>query len=273
MTASPAVPLAAPRPRAITELLEASIQLWRREWTTFGALAVAGATPLALIALAAMPRVMDAKRQTDMAWWMAVTPFGIAGIIFYLIADAAVVIVTSHAYLDTPISAVNALRAAWKSAASITLVTAMKFAVVGGPIVATIALSRAGNPLATFDAAVATLVWSSYWLCRLVTVPAPVVLEELDASRAFRRSLQLTNSSVKHIARAMAPIGIIYMVLSFGVDLVATLASQTATQTMIVSSAGQLVFLSVVTVFATLLYYDLRVVRDGFDAERPIGSA
>ncbi len=261
MTASPAVPLAALRPRAIAELLEVSIALWRREWATFGVLAIAGALPITLIAFAALPFV-DRGHITAGPSAIAVALLGILGIIFYLVADAAVMIATSRAYLATPVTATSAMRVAATLAVPIALLSAIKLVVVGLPITGVFAFYRMGHPSATLNAVVATLCWSPYWLCRFVTVPAPVVLEQLGTAAALRRSLALTHGSAWRIALAMAPIGIVYMMLGFVVDLAATLLGRTASATVIVSTAGQLMFLSVVTVFATLLYYDLRVKQE-----------
>lgn len=98
--------------------------------------------------------------------------------------------------------------------------------------------------------------------------PAAVVLEGLDSADAIRRSRQLARGYVGHVLKTLVLAGLIYSALTLAffipVTMVFAAGSRAAEVTRVIL---QIVFYPLVAVATTLLYYDLRIRKEGLDIE------
>lgn len=106
---------------------------------------------------------------------------------------------------------------------------------------------------------------------RVFAVPMVIVLEGTTVSEAFARSMALTQGSVWRVMRVFLLVFIIIAAV-FALVLASTVLALShsprfMTISSVVTSTINIFAYPLYTVFITLLYYDLRIRRDGFDLE------
>jgi hypothetical protein len=105
-----------------------------------------------------------------------------------------------------------------------------------------------------------------YVLARFFPVPQAVVLEHKGPIAALGRSSELTKGRKGHILMTLLLVFGIYLVLSIGVSMVATLTSN-VTISLLVSTLFSIFAYPILNLVSMVLYYDLRIRGEGFDVE------
>ena len=117
----------------------------------------------------------------------------------------------------------------------------------------------------------ALLVGYFYVVARYFAVSTVIVLEERGPMEALGRSSALSRDRKRHILNTLLLVGLIYVILSLGVGLLAGLFSGFAGSRvvqLVVSSLFTVVAYPVIALTEMLLYYDVRIRAEGFDLER-----
>jgi hypothetical protein len=117
----------------------------------------------------------------------------------------------------------------------------------------------------------AFFVGAFYVAARFFAVGAAIVLEDKAVGEAFSRSSELSSGRKRHILNTMLLVGIIYLLLSWCVALVAAIAHSTVVL-IVLTTAFQIVAAPVIGLTDMLLYYDCRIRGEGFDIERMTAS-
>jgi hypothetical protein len=288
------------RPRSIPELIDASVQLARRYYVPLLLIAAVVAIPALVLGLANMwvvPRpdaVGEAPAQI-MTDALLALPLGLLGVAWAFVGFGALVGSAGAAYTTgTPLAVDAALRQALSRAGSLVggnmlaylyvlialVLGGIVLALVAGAAGAAVGLVVGRNVIAvgvvTAVAVAAGVVGFLALVARYVNVTAAVMLEGARAVEAVRRSRALSDGSVKRI---MALLVVVFGLLAvLWVTLLIVLA--TVFQSPVLASA----IMTVATmplqpvfgcVFA-LLYYDLRIRKEGYDLElmaRELGEA
>ncbi len=232
------------RPRSATEIIDASFQLLRRHYTPLVAIAVVALLPyIILVAVtgSAAPESASAVLVFIAQWLCAA------------LAEAAVILGVSDAYIDGNVDIQRAL------------------ANTAGRL-PTIILAGILRGIAIAVGLIALLFPGIYVMLRTFAIIPVVVLEERPAGESFRRSWDLAKGEVWKILGTMLLAWLIfmvlYMLLVFTVGVVAGLVGSVNERMTSVVVAVLLALVYPITgVVTTLLYYDIRVRREGYDLE------
>lgn len=228
------------RPRSATEIIDASFQLLRRYYTQLVAVAVVALLPY--IVIVALTGGMGTESPTIilqfLAQWLCAA-----------LAEAAVIAGVSQAYLEGSVDIQHAL-----------------LSTVGR--LPTIILAGLFRGVAILLATLALFFPGIYVTLRTFAIIPVVVLEEKSAGEGFRRSWDLAKGEVWKVFVTLLLAWLIFFVLYLLLVMIAgVLASRSArASSLIVAMLLALVY-PITGVVTTLLYYDIRVRREGFDLE------
>jgi hypothetical protein len=289
------------RPRGLGELLDGAFTLYRRNFLLLVAIAAVVQVPFALIQLlffelsgvgdrvSSLRNIVssgtaqggltpDQSSQLSNDLGTFVAYYGLVFVVQYLVVYplslAATTSAVSARYLDQSATVGSSYRAAlsrWRSI--IALVLSLVLIVAGGVAVSAL-LSVLTGAVALFAVgALASFVVYLVLLVRAAVGPQSVVLERLGGWAGIRRSWQLTTGSAWRTFGILLLLGIIQVIAANVIVLpldAAIARTEPATQLLIsqVGAAVTAVFVAPITlVTLTLLYYDLRIRREGFDIE------
>ena len=236
------------RPRSGVELIDASFQFMRENFALlFTAVAVTYA-PIALL---------EYRAALDPTNVMAAMLGGIAAWFFSALAQAAVIRIVAARYMGEDITAAEALRAVWSRIGTVLLVTFLYGLVVG-----------LGTLL--------FIVPGIYFAAKYFASMAAAIVEVRATSPAMDRSAALTDGSRMRIVGIFLVTIIIYFLLNAAVvGLGAALTSPAFAA--LIARATMAVTNPFLFTLVTLVYFDLRIRREGLDldflmANSPAGS-
>ncbi len=290
------------RPRGVGELLDSAFTLYRRNFLLLVAIAAVVQVPFALISLIVFEitdiggRLSDLQNLTrdisnqnfvltpgqssallsDVGGLVAyfASVFILQFLVVYPLSQAATTSAVSARYLDQP-SSVRASYAAaltrWRSLIAMIgwLVLLVAVPLTVGVLIAVLIGSNALLTLVVL----AVVVFYVIILVRTTVAPQAVVLERLSGWAGIRRSMRLTDRSFWRILGIRILLGIIQGIAATAITLPVNAVisgSSLTTQELVgqVAQAVVAVFIAPITlVTLTLLYYDLRIRREGFDIE------
>jgi hypothetical protein len=235
------------RPRTGTEIIDASVRLLRVYYVPIATVTAAIYLPLLLLRLVSPD-------------WTA--PFlSIASNLFQLVASGAAIVIISEGYLGQRPDVGAALRHVFQRFVSLLVASILQGLLIG-----------VGFLLLVIPGLI--------FFAMSFAMPMAVVLEGRRATEAFERSRELSKG---HRLRILGTLGVTYvlffvLVMTLGVVAGGSLgAVGLGDRALDVVGEVLVVLVSpVVSVVATLLYYDLRIRKEGFDLEimaRELGAA
>jgi hypothetical protein len=268
------------RPRTTTELVDAAFQLLRRHYTQFVSIAAVFLIPAIVLQATAMTAQRPGAVPTP-GFMLAVVLVVILG----LLGTAGVVVGVSDSYVRDRVDVMYAIRRVLSRFFPIlggtfaTLVIMFSIMMVLGValtfvMAGSVAVGARG---AASTAAVGILVFASAALAmmaafaRIFAVPMVIVLEGASVGPAFSRSLALTEGSVWRVIGVFVLVFVIFTAL-FGLlfllgSVLVTQSPRLASVFSVINGTISIFVYPIYTVFITLLYYDLRIRRDGYDLE------
>jgi hypothetical protein len=232
------------RPRSGVELIDASFQFLREN---FALLFTAVAVTYAPIA------VLEYEAALDPTNIMLAAIKGLVAWFFSAFAQAAVIRIVAARYMGEDITAADALRAVWSRIGTVLLVTLVYGLIVG---IGTILLVVPGIYFA-----------AKYF----ASMPAAIV-EGRATSPAMDRSSALTDGSKMRIVWIFLLTLIVYFLLNMAVVALGAALTSVAFAALIarVTMAVTNPFLFTLV---TLVYFDLRIRREGLDLDVLMSSA
>jgi hypothetical protein len=269
------------KPRLGSEIVDAAFQLYRRHFTD---LITLSALTFGVYAILQLALTGGAPPQGHPISGM-VGVLLVLGWIFGSLSEAAIVVAVSNIVVTGEADVPGALRRTLGRLGAVLVASTVKWLVTGfafavalmiGIALGAVVLLAAGGPgagvtgLTYVMVAVSVLVGlpvALYFFARYFAIPATVVVDNLGVRAALRRSRALSkNSKRKIIATLGLPIAFFFalqaivsaiLVLLPGPDVVHFLIGQAVT----------IVGYPILSVIATLLYYDARIRQEGFDIE------
>lgn len=231
------------RPRSSTEIVDATFALIRPHYGALVSLALVGTLlglPVYLGHVVAGPEAL---------------PFGIPNFLGTLytfvvgsVVFASLIIAAADAYHGRAIEPAAALRVALRYAVPVALVTLALWAAVGLGLLLLI-------------------VPGLYLLARNGAAPMAVVLEPKGARAAFKRSTQLTVGSGRKVLAVYVLAYLPVLLVSWGaMGVLLALGTPLGWVEVGTALAGALLTPFVAGALA-ILYYDLRIIREGYDLE------
>lgn len=282
------------RAQSFGELLDAAFTVYRRKFLPIVAIMALFQLPYlavqlfgersvwsSLATLQSGP-VSPAQLRSETASVLGATAVLLAVTLAYYVlllplAEAAVVKVVGDDYLDRPTGVGAALGLAVRRAAGVIGFLLLELAVVGVPPLVLFALGilvgGAGGAGIAVVALVGGGVYAVVVVVRLSLGVQALILERLSPRAALRRSLRLTRGSFWRILLFYVVIVIVGTIVGGLLQGVAGLfihGLSTATQLEVTSLADGVVgvFTSpFILILLTLVYYDIRIRREGFDLE------
>jgi hypothetical protein len=105
-----------------------------------------------------------------------------------------------------------------------------------------------------------------YFLGRLFAYKQVVLLENGSGLSAVGRSWRLSKGSVRHVINTLGLVILLNFAVGLGANLLARLIPSQIVQLLIATLVSVLIY-PMVGIIETLLYYDIRIRREGFDIE------
>ncbi|MCC6241809.1 MAG: glycerophosphoryl diester phosphodiesterase membrane domain-containing protein [Gemmatimonadaceae bacterium] len=236
------------RVRSISEIVDAAVELYRRngmQYITAAAIATAPSIILNLI-------LNGGGEPTSLAGVMALLPGMIIGVITYAIVSATIIRMGSDVYLGSEPDV----------AATVRNVLPLVPTLIGASFVTTLLLAIA---------AVFFFFPVFYALALLFATVPIIVLERKGVFGALSRSAELSKNRKKHILGTLLLVYGIFFVLSIGVSALATVMGNYVVQ-LVVQSLFSIVASPILNLVVMVLYYDARIRAEGFDVEHMAGS-
>jgi hypothetical protein len=235
------------RPRSVSELVDAAFALYRRDSSQY----------ILIMAVATIPQLLsrllfrsDGTLGTGTVVIALIT--ALTSAFTYTIGAAAVMKLGSAVYLGERADLGDAVRSVIPKVLPLLWAGFLK------------AILYAIGFLVFF-------VGEFYVAARFFAVGAAIVFEDMDVGEAFSRSSSLSSGRKRHILNTMLLVGIIYLVLSFCVTLLAGL-TRSPVLTIACSTVFQIVASPIIGLTDMLLYYDCRIRGEGFDIEQMTAS-
>ena len=233
------------RPRRPTELIDASLALLRGRYLRLMALAAVPLAPYVIVSLALSLRYGVSAEET---WWAEL-------LLLYFacgaIAHAALSLAIADLYHGRPLDTAAALRQTLPRA----------FTVIATSLIAT---------SLTIIGLVLIIAPGIYIMAQFFGIPIIAVLEKQGFAGTFRRSVRLADD---HLLAILGSYGLTWFVVS----LLAVIAEMIAGGGLLMSDrpvaanlVGNMMGIISYPIFAgvtTLLYYDLRIRKEGYDLE------
>ncbi len=238
------MPIVTVRARTGVELIDASFQFYRENFSLLLTTTLTAFAPIALFEYmsARDPGDVTVSLSTQLVTWF-----------FAALAQAATIEIVATRYMGEDITPADALRAVWKRIGTVLAVTVVYGLVVG---LGVILLVIPGIYVAT----------------KYFAAMAAAMVEGHRVGRAMERSGELTVGSKLRILGIFFVLLLVYIVLAAGVavavEAVATPPVAALAVRLLMGVTNPLGFILV-----TLLYFDLRIRREGLDIDLMMARA
>jgi len=263
------------RPRRATELVDASFQLLRRFYPQLLTVSAIAMSPGVFMRILMRDKLSDPttlmSNRGAAFGAIALSAFCIA------IADAVLIVAASEGYLEGNVDLARALTTGANRLFSVIAAVLLRytlifmiFFVLGVSTAVFIPLMAKAKSTAGISLVVLlvpfVLWWTIYVGLRTFAVANAVLLEHFGPTSALARSWRLSKDSAWHIFLSLGLAWLLYFVIAVIANLVgAMLLSNTLTG--ILSAILIIPIYPLLAVVSTLLYYDLRIRKEGFDLE------
>lgn len=239
------------RPRSSTELVDAAFQLYRREPLQFIAgLALIYVPWLVIAALAGVElgfrgtTTIGDSPNTSLFYSLLVS---LCGILVTTIAGGVVSVMASDVYFGRSADIGKAFRAVGSN--FWTLLAAL---ICYGALI--------------FLGLMLLLVPALYVGARFFALKQIILLEDAGFSKAFSRTSFLTMGNKRHVLNTLGLVVLLNLAVTGGTALFGTMIPSEVIRLLLQTCAAVLVY-PLVGITETLLYYDIRIRREGFDIE------
>jgi hypothetical protein len=263
------------RPRSASEILDVAIQIIKQHFPQLAAISVLAYVPV-MIAAGVFGASIAKMNFTSLATGR-ITPelgatifavFAILGVCMMLgvtLANATITVLVSETYLGHETGAGSALRRALSRTPALIGAMLIQMVVFFVAAVASMPFVLLG-PLVLF-AMLAFVLVALGWC---FAMPATVVLEGRGPIESFSRSRSLTQGSLMRVIGVLVVAWIAIYVVSMVVNIIGMIIAGLIHIPMLgfaIAMVAQVLIYPLLGVIITLLYYDLRIRREGFDIE------
>jgi hypothetical protein len=267
------------RPRRATELVDASFQLLRRyypQFVTVSAIAMTPGVVMRIIMRDAMSNMSNPQLMTANSG--ALFAVGLVAILCVTVCDAVLTIAVSDGYLTGEVDLGRAFSTGMRKIMAVFLASFFRGLLVGLAVIAVgvgvVVVTALKMPLLFVLVAPLALWIIAYVLLRTFAIIPVVVLENIGANSAMTRTLQLSRNCAAHIFFSLGLAFFLYFIFS-GIISALGVTLLTPATAGIIGAVLIIPIYPLLTVVSTMLYYDLRIRKEGFDLEimsRELGS-
>ena len=266
------------RPRSLTEIIDAAFHIYRSAFLVMIpisagfnaivfafiiALSMTGEDPTAVIILAVL-----------------FVPIVLVAATFM---EGAVAAATGDVVLGRQPTIVGSLRQVADRFGSVLGALFYKYMLLGFAFIAPVLAGMILGPVGSAIGVIAALILVIWMWCSLFAIPIVTLAEKASAGDSVDRSRALSSGRRWRIFGAIAVAVLIVMLLAFGamVLIVPLIFSDQAILAQVVNAIVSLITYPFIPIVATLLYFDARIRKEGFDIEhlasaidapRPVGA-
>jgi hypothetical protein len=230
------------RPRKATEIVDAAVEVYRRNPIHFLLLAAIIRVPWLIVQI-----VYLAPREGDADAIVMSLMISVGTMLTTFLMSGFIVHMASELYLGRETDAFETIRRIAPRILSVFVASLMQSVIIG------IALILFLLPA----------VWASAVLFAVIPV---VVLERRGPFAAFDRSSKLSERLKTHILSALGLIVLIRIIVELGSALIASVIPMAELKYVAVTVAAMVMY-PLYGIAITLIYYDVRIRKEGFDIE------
>lgn len=254
--------------------MDASFQLLRRFYPQLVTVSAVAMAPGVFARIALREQLGDPTAMVAHPYTSASVV--LLGLLCFAVAEAVLVVATSQGYLEGTVDLPRALAAGWRRLGTVIAAIALHYlasfglffaVIVGvGVVVALLAKSTSGVAGLLFLFVPLGTWLAMYVGLRTFAVANAVLLDNLGPIAAFRRTWVLSKDCAAHIFFSLALAYLLYFIIAIIAVIIGTKLFNPAL-TQILSSLMIIPVYPLLAVVSTLLYYDLRIRKEGFDLE------
>jgi hypothetical protein len=256
------------RPRRATEIVDASFQLTRRffpQLVTVSALAMAPSVIYRIIERDAMSNPQLVTTHPG-----AFIGVGLVALLCFVVCEAVLTAAISTGYLEGAIDLGLAFNTGVRKLPWVVVGALFRYLLLVLVVMVVAVFVAAIGMLKTpvlFVLLVPFALWVlAYLLLRTFAVTQVIVLEDTGPVVGISRALSLSKDCTAHIFFSLGLAFLLYFIIS-GIVSVLGLTLLTPTTAGIVGALVIIPIYPLIPVVSTLLYYDLRIRKEGFDLE------
>jgi len=256
------------RPRRATELVDASFQLLRRYYSQLVTVSAITMAPGVLLRI-----IMRDEMSNPQKMGTNPGPFIVVALVTVLsatVSDAVLSVAASDGYLTGDIDLSHALSTGMGKIVSVFLASFFRGLLLTITIFAVALVFGLASLLKTplvMIPVVPFAIWAMAWiLLRTFALTSVVVLEDTGPNVAMARSMKLTKGCTAHIFFSLGLAFFLYFIITAIISVLGiTLLTPTTAE--IIGSLVIIPIYPLLSVVSTMLYYDLRIRKEGFDLE------
>lgn len=237
------------RPRTASEIADAAFNLFRSNAKLLLVIAAVMYIPITVVNVVFMPPQSDLTGGAFTARYI----LAIIGLFWSGLISGALAYAASARYLGTDTSAGEAITAAFKRTFRLGVGMVLRWMLVGAGVIL-------------------LFVGSVYAFIFSFAMIQAMILENLGINAAWTRSRELVRDNKKHVFATLLIAYIVLFVVFIAVVLIGAPVFLTNERILqVVQSAASVLIFPFVVCAETLLYYDLRIRKEGFDIEHLAG--
>lgn len=229
------------RPRKATEIVDAAIEVYRRNPIHFLLLAAIVRVPWLIV------QIVLVGGRNDPEAFMTSLMIGAGGLVTYFLTAGLVVHMASELYLGRETDSFETIRNVLPRTLEVFIASVIQsVAVVMGLLL---------------------LLFPAVWITSVIFAVIPaIVIERKDVGTAFKRSADLSVGMKWHVLSVVGLVVIIRVIVEMGLGLIALLIPIAELRYVVLAAAGMLIY-PLFGIAETLIYYDVRIRKEGFDIE------
>lgn len=237
------------RRRSVAEIVDASIQLFRRSYGELVTIMAIAYVPwLAATTIASRARAISLPADGEMPEFsLAGGLIFLFGFIWLTVASAACTVVASDRYLGRQPEIADSLRRAFRRGWPILATTVFTWVLAGAGLILLI-------------------VPGLYFFARFALSPAVALLEDRAVGQSLSRASALSRGRKMHILGALGAAWLIMLAITFTIGALFGLLGLTSLSILADAAVG-IGIGPLIPVVVAVLYYDLRIRNEGYDVE------
>lgn len=266
--------------RSVSELLDASVRLIKQHYKPLLLLSALGYIPMLIVSLfMPQPTPGEVMSTEEILAFYARLPLMLPAFVWLLVTWTSMIVVASEIYLGRDASPRAALRAVlsrfwpllggtllkWLWISLWTLLFIVAFSIVGALLL--IPLGPAAGAIVGIAAGLGAVVFMFVIYARYFFVGTAVALENAGAVASVKRSVTLTAGHRWHIIKATLLFYILVMVVWLTAWSLVALVTRNLVVSGVVGQATIILVFPLIPAVTALLYYDLRIRKEGYDLE------
>jgi hypothetical protein len=202
-------------------------------------------------------------------------------VVWFVLADAALVAAASEGYLGRAVSVAEALRRATSRAGSVIGAALLKILIifgtfigvsivsglVAGLVAATVGRSGPVAALGILLLVVGMPALGLYLYAMLFAIPATVVLENRTAGSAIGRARELARGETLKIIKVFALVFVLLIFVSVAIIAATYFLTKLSAFAQVLAMVPYALAYPVIDAVTAILYYDIRARKEGYDLE------